>query len=207
MAQKTSGAYALTQVPRLYELLQTLLGADSSRRALVADYVRPRPGDRVLDIGCGPAAILPYLGDVSYTGVDLNPDHITQAKQRFAGRGHFIHGDASGAQAVEGVFDLVLCLGLLHHLDDDAVASLATTARSKLAPDGRFVAVDPVFAPGQPWIAKRLAVNDSGQNVRDAEGYRQLVLGVFPNARTEVRHNLLRVPYSHCITTASAVPA
>lgn len=204
MAQKTTGVYRLTQVPRFYELFQKLLGADRSRRTLIAEHVLPRPGDRVLDIGCGPAAILPYLGDVNYTGIDLNADHIAQAKLSFGGRGRFIHGDTSHAAAMDGLFDIVLCLGLLHHLDDEAVVTLATDVRSKLASGGRFFAVDPVFAPGQPWIARRLAANDSGQNVREADGYRRLVAGAFPHVRTEVRHNLLRVPYSHCITTASA---
>lgn len=202
MAQKTTGAYALTQVPKFYELFQSVLGADRSRRTLVAEHIRPRPGDRVLDIGCGPAAILPYLGAVAYVGYDPNPDHVARAQAAYAGRGRFVVGDASQVEAVDGSFDLVLCLGLLHHLDDDAVVSLAAIARAKLAPGGRFVAVDPVFAPGQHWIARRLAAADSGQNVRAADGYRRLVGQAFPNVHTDVRHNLLRVPYSHCITTA-----
>lgn len=203
MSQRTTGFYKLTQVPLVYEAFQSLLGAKRSRRALVDDYVRPIAGASVLDFGCGSAAILPYLGAVSYVGIDLNADHIGQAQATYGDKGRFHAGDfASLKGELAGTFDLVICLGLLHHLEDARVVELSQLAHDYLAPGGRFIAVDPVFGDNQAWIARRLAAADSGQCVRTAEGYRGLVGQAFARCDTHVRHDLLRVPYSHCITEA-----
>lgn len=205
MPQKTAGLYRLTQISSVYGAFQGLLGATRARKAIVDEYIRPGPGMRVLDLGCGPAAILPVLGEVDYFGIDANPDHIAAAQAQYEGRGRFIADDFACLRDEQGSsFDLVLCLGLMHHLEDGRVTELATLARSYLKPGGRFVAVDPVFEDGQPAIARWLAAADSGQNVRYEAGYRDLVGAVFGRCETKVRHNLLRVPYSHCITMATA---
>lgn len=205
MAQKTTGLYSLTQISGFYETFQRLLGATRGRQRLVDDHIRPAPGARVLDLGCGPAAILPMLGDVQYIGIDANTAHIDAARAEHGDKGQFIADDFACLKQTQGQsFDLVLCLGLLHHLDDHRVAELAHLARSYLAPGGRFIALDPVFEDGQHAIARWLAAGDSGQNVRGEQGYADLVRPAFADTRTVVRHDLLRIPYSHCITIARA---
>ena len=205
MVQKTTGLYRLTQIPMLYDGFQRMLGGRRSRTKLVAEYIRPKSGDNVLDLGCGPASILPCLGKVSYVGIDLNGDHIEKARADHGAAGSFHAGDFASLQTdLKGTFDLVLCLGFLHHIDDRRVLELARLAREYLAPGGRFFAIDPVFADGQPKIARWLAANDSGRCVRTASAYRNLVAPAFGNCETHVRHDLLRVPYSHCISTATA---
>ena len=205
MSQKTTGLYRLTQISSVYEAFQQLLGGAKARKAVADQYICAKPGARVLDLGCGPSAILPLLGDVDYFGIDANPDHIASAKAQYGKRGRFIADDFACLKAEHGgSFDLVLCLGLMHHLEDSRVTELATLARGYLAPGGRFIAVDPVFEDGQPMVARWLAAADSGQNVRYEAGYRDLVGAVFGRCETNVRHDLLRVPYSHCITTAIA---
>jgi SAM-dependent methyltransferase len=205
MSQKTTGLYRLTQISGAYEIFQLLLGADRWRKVLAEDYICVRTGDRVLDLGCGPASILPILGEVDYTGIDANADHIASATARYGARGKFIADDfACLTQQQSASFDLVLCLGLLHHLEDERVTELARLARTYLKPSGRFVAVDPVFENGQHGIARWLATRDAGQCVRYETGYRDLVGAAFGRCVTKVRHNLLHVPYSHCITMATA---
>ena len=60
------------------------------RKTVVRDHIKPRDGETVLDIGCGPATMLPYLGQVTYTGIDLNPAYIETAKTQFGDRGTFV---------------------------------------------------------------------------------------------------------------------
>jgi len=206
MSQKTTGLYRLTQISGAYETFQLLLGADRLRKIVADEYICAKPGARVLDLGCGPASILPILGDLDYTGIDANADHIASATARYGSRGKFIADDfACLAQEQSASFDLVLCLGLLHHLEDERVTELAQLARAYLKPSGRFVAVDPVFEDGQHGIARWLAARDAGQCVRYETGYGDLVGAAFARCETQVRHNLLHVPYSHCITMATAV--
>ncbi len=132
------------------------------------DYIKPRKGEHILDLGCGPATILDAMPEVHYVGIDLNEAHIEQARGAYGNRGSFHCGDfAMLKQKMAGTFDLVLCIGLLHHIEDARVRELASLVASYLAPTGRFVAIDPVYSDDQNWIARRLAAADSGQCVRN----------------------------------------
>jgi SAM-dependent methyltransferase len=206
MPERTAGLYKATQNPRFFAALHSAVGADRARRFLVREYIRPRRGDNVIDLGCGSGAMLPYLGEVNYIGIDHNPAHIAQARRLHGNRGCFHCGDwAVAAKEGCGAYDLVLCFSLLHHLDDMQVARLCDLARDKLlARGGRFVAVDIAFVPGQNLIARMLAALDAGQYVRTPEAYKALVGERLADARTIVHHNLLRLPYTHCITMASS---
>jgi SAM-dependent methyltransferase len=207
VTQRTSGLYHLTQLPWFYEGFQRALGATRARREIAESYLRPKRGERFLDLGCGPAGILPMLGEVDYVGIDLNAAHIETARATYGARGRFHCGDFASLQGeMANSCAIVMCYGLLHHLDDERVSELAGLARSYLLPGGRFVAVDPVFHPGQPWIARQMAAADVGQCVREAKGYERLVGTHFGSTSSVVRHDLLRIPYSYCVTIAYASP-
>jgi SAM-dependent methyltransferase len=204
MSQITTGLYRLTQVPQLYALLQNMLGGERTRRLLVDEHIQPRKGDRVLDIGCGSAALLPDLGAVDYTGFDLNPEHIAAARARYGDHARFYCGTMEDVgRDIKGPFDIALAIGVLHHLDDAEVQALCRQVAARLAPGGRFITIDPAFVTGQHWIARWLAARDSGQSVRTPEGYEALMRPAFGTLGVTVRHDLLRVPYTHCIMVAS----
>src|ERR1700739_3712720 len=101
----------LTQ-PHVYESFQRAIGARSLRKTLARQYLRPKPGDRVLDLGCGPPRLLEFLPDVHYVGVDLSPTYIEHADRTFRGRGKFLVGDVSSFEARDlEAFDLVTAVG------------------------------------------------------------------------------------------------
>ena len=202
MTQWTSGLYRLTQNPKFYAGFQDILGADRSRRRLAAEYIRANADDAVLDVGCGPGSILPYLGQVRYVGIDANPAHILEARAKFQD-GTFIAADFTAAAPLDAAsFDIVLSLGVLHHLEDAQARELASLAWQKLRPGGRMVTIDPVFAPGQHFVARMLAQADSGRCVRHADEYRKLLEGPFGDVNAHVHHDFLRVPYSHLVMSA-----
>ena len=88
MAQVTTGIRAMLSHPLVYNTLQRLMGADQLRARNVQNHVRPFPGMRILDLGCGPAEILGALPpDVTYVGYDMSPEYIAAAQRRLAGRG------------------------------------------------------------------------------------------------------------------------
>ena len=105
----------------------------------------------MLDIGCGPAEILGELpDDVTYLGFDLSETYIKAAQKRWGARGTFRCApvDAVTVRELPQV-DVVLAVGVLHHLDDGDAERLFTLAGSTLAPGGRVITYDPCFAPGQ----------------------------------------------------------
>jgi SAM-dependent methyltransferase len=199
MAQVTSGIRAILSHPVVYRTFQRLMGPPTVRRNFVADFIRPVAGMRVLDIGCGPADILDDLPAVEYHGFDISPDYVDHARARFGARGHFTCKLLEAADlAALPRFDVVLALGLLHHLDDRQAGELVRLAAAALGPGGRLVTIDPVLEPGQNPVARFLVRRDRGQNVRDRAGYERLARVSFSPVRAEVRHQAW-IPYTHCM--------
>lgn len=97
---------------------------------------------------------------------------------------------------------MVLALGFLHHLEDAEAEAVCSIAHEALRTGGTLLTVDPAFVSGQSTIAKWLAKLDSGQNVRVPERYLAILTRQFPNVETYVRHDMLAIPYTHCIMTA-----
>jgi len=187
-------------LPAAYRLFSSLMGAHRSRTECVVRYIRPQASDRVLDCGCGPGDLLEYLPDVHYVGIDIDADYIAQARRRFGDRASFRLG-ALGAETMteEAHYDLVLAWGVLHHLSDDQVRDFMRLARRSLKPTGRLVTLDPCYTDGQSRVARYLLDKDRGEHVRTLEEWPPLVTPSFPSATFHVRHDLLRIPYTHLI--------
>ena len=191
--------------PLVYESFQRAVGARFLRKTLAREYFKPRPGDRVLDVGCGPAYLLEFLPDTHYVGIDLSPVYIGHARRVFGGRGKFLVADATSLEAHEPEpFDLVTAVGLLHHLSDEGVVQLLRALRARMSgPRSRLVTIDGCHVGGQSRIAAFLLSRDRGRYVRLPEGYARLAYVVFSNVRMTVRRDLLRIPYTHCILELS----
>lgn len=99
-----------------------------------------RPG-RVLDVGAGPVpSLLGVLrGAERYVAVDQSPECVRRMARDFP-RVEALQGDAEVLD-VAGPFDLVLMLGVLHHLPDPARA--LHRAWELLVPGGWLVCMEP----------------------------------------------------------------
>jgi SAM-dependent methyltransferase len=197
MTQVTSGVRAVLSHPAVYNTLQRLMGAGELRAFNVRNFVRPFPGMRILDLGCGTAAYLEALpADISYVGYDMSPEYIAAARSRFGDRGVFHCGSLERAEVEEhGAFDLVMGTGVLHHLDDDAARRFMKVAAVAAKPGGRIYTVDPCYAPGQGPFARFLISRDRGQHVRSAEGYLALAREVTGEVNGTLVHRTW-VPYT-----------
>lgn len=96
---------------------------ESSKAAAALLKAHVRPGDRVLDVGCGGGHYLRSLRKVirvpfSYTGVDATPLFIDTARRAWKGDpgAKFLVGDIFDLPFDDGDFDLVLCNNVLYHL-------------------------------------------------------------------------------------------
>ncbi len=195
----------ILSLPAAYRLFSNLVGGHRSRTECVTRYIRPRVSDRVLDCGCGPGDLCEYLPDVDYVGIDIDARYIAEARSRFGGRATFRLGPlGEETMTEEAHYDLVLAWGVLHHLDDDQAGEFMSLARRGLKPTGRLVTLDPCYTDDQSRLARYLADKDRGQHVRSLEAWRHLVTPVFPSAVFHLRHDLLRIPYTHLIMECPA---
>ncbi len=198
MAQRTTNFYRLVTLPSFYKSLHVLLGAERARARYVREVIQPKPGNRVLDVGCGPATLVPYLAGVLYTGIDLNPKHIEHAKALHGDKGRFLVGDATRDLTGEpDAFDLIIVSALLHHLADDKARAMLSSLFVLLKPGGRLVTMDSIWLPHQNPIAWAFNKLDSGLNVRTAEGYLSLVSGLPATIDTRTYRDFFRIPYDH----------
>ncbi|HAM71031.1 MAG TPA: class I SAM-dependent methyltransferase [Verrucomicrobiales bacterium] len=193
--------------PALYAAFARLVGGPRSVETLVREHIRPQPGFKVLDIGCGPAEILAHLGEVDYTGFDLSAEYIEAGRARYGSRARlFCQRVTRDVLPHEPCFDLVMAIGVLHHLTDGEARDLFELARGVLKPGGRLVTLDGCYVEGQSRIARFLLSRDRGEYVRTEEAYRQLAQGTFPDPRLRLRHDLLRIPFTHLVMECERRP-
>ena len=193
--------------PSVYRLFGRLV-AGNVRTVYTREFVKAEPGQRVLDLGCGPGDVLDHLPDVDYVGIDINPRYVRAAQTRFGQRGTFRHEDVADTVVRDaGSFDIVMANGLLHHLTDDEVRQLLTLAQRALKPGGRLVTFDGCFVPGQSRLARLLLRMDRGRFVRTQEAYAALTSAVFGEVECHLRDDLIRIPYTHLIMVCRGTAA
>lgn len=114
---------------------------ESFLESVCANLKNDRP--RVLDIGCGTGANLEMLSRFGETeGVDVSSAALAFCRER--GLRNVRQGEAEHLPYEDGSFDLVTCLDVVEHLDDD-VAGLREMHRV-LRPKGRALLFVPAFA-------------------------------------------------------------
>ncbi len=191
------------EVPLIYDLFTNGLTREVSQNWFVNSVVLPTHGRRILDIGCGTATVLAKLDDVTYFGIDHNADYIDKARARYGDKGSFHCIDINDVTFEDfGRFDTVLLLGVLHHLRDDEVKTLMQAIPGVLNPEGVVITFDCAIVSGQHLIARLLARLDRGRHARNPRQYRDLLERHFEIETEIVRHDLLKVPYTHVIFRA-----
>jgi SAM-dependent methyltransferase len=186
-------------VPQAYQLYWTLIGGAARSRILVQDYIRPTAGDRILEIGCGPGTIVPYLPQSEYVGFDANSHYVEKASKRFPHAKFVCETVSEYTLPKKSYFDIVLALGIVHHLNDRESVQLFRIAHEALRPGGKLVTLDGVWAGNQSRTERYLLAKDRGRFVRSEAEYVKLASEVFSQIKSNIRPRLLRIPYTHII--------
>lgn len=186
-----------------YNLFQDLVGATNSRKWVAEHFWRAQRGQRVVDLGCGPATTVHFLPEgVKYVGFDVSDKYISSARTKYASDPDktFLVGVAEDfvndlPEQMQNA-DLVIINGLLHHLDDAEALTALKLARKSLAPGGRLVCLEASFLVSQSFLARWVLKQDRGQNVRNEPEWKALVSKVFDKFETYILTGLLRIPYT-----------
>jgi cyclopropane-fatty-acyl-phospholipid synthase len=111
---------------------------------LICRKLRLKPGDRLLDIGCGWGALVCYAAQhygVTATGVSLSEEQVAlaQAKVKRLGLEDRVTIELRNYSTVEGTFDKVVSVGFQEHVGLDNMATYYETVRRVLTKDGLFL--------------------------------------------------------------------
>jgi SAM-dependent methyltransferase len=147
--------HALHADARHEAIAPPLLGS-RIRNDMLRQMLRPGPGDRIIDLGCGSGRALAWnapLGPTS-VGIDISPFFAGQA----AAEVNLILGDLRRLPLRDGIFDKAWTLDVLEHLSPAAFRDVLREAHRVLRDDGQLFVYTHVRQNGWPAAGVR-AVN------------------------------------------------
>jgi len=137
--------------------------------------------DRVFDLGCGTGQLLSHIHCDKYLGVDLDSYALERAHRFSTDRVRFLEGDDWDNAYRELGPTVVLMIGVVHHLPDEAFQSIVRRLRQSLRTPPRIVTFDVAFFPGA-LINNLFSKFDRGKHVRNTQDYEKL----FKNNQLEI---------------------
>jgi SAM-dependent methyltransferase len=122
---------------------------EERRKLLLAEA---RPGERVLDLGCGAGRFVAALRDAGAkpVGVEIAEAALERARANVPGADFRLLEPGGGIPLGHGEADLVWCSEVLEHVPD--TGALLNEARRVLAPSGRLI----VTVPDHPVVRRVL---------------------------------------------------
>ena len=154
---KTSGL--ILHAPVFYDLGVRLmtLGRERAFRERLLGLAHLKPGESVLDVGCGTGTLaiaarrhVGPAGDV--TGIDASPEMLAHAERKARKAGAAVLFKRATAQLLpfpDAQFDAVFATVMFHHLPRKGREECAGEMRRVMKPGGRVLVVD-FAAPAQP---------------------------------------------------------
>ncbi|MEO8618711.1 MAG: class I SAM-dependent methyltransferase [Sphingomicrobium sp.] len=115
--------------------------AQADKKAHIAAKLYLKPGQRVLDIGCGWGGTALYLNrvaDVDVLGVTLSEEQLKVARQRAeeAGVSDRVKFELIDYRSVEGRFDRIVSIGMFEHVGAKHFDEFFAKCRELLTDDG-----------------------------------------------------------------------
>jgi SAM-dependent methyltransferase len=201
--QINSGLRSVLAFPWVYRLFDMLVGSKAYEDWFINNVLGLRDGQKLVDVGCGPAQILDRLPRVEYVGLDISDAYIQAARIKFKDRGgaNFLSGSVEDwmLNPLTYAADIVLTNGVLHHVDDENAKKILEFAYRILNDSGRFVFYEPCYLIWQSRISTYFMSQDRGQNIRTEQEWKELVSSIFPLVSTNIVTGANRLAYVHII--------
>lgn len=157
----------------LYDPVLRWLFHENALRSRVVASADLRPGERVLDLGCGTGTLTIELKKAqpraTVIGLDGDPEILVMARRKAARAGVDVRWDLGTAWALPyrtAALDLAVASLMLHHLTPSDRGRALRDVSRVLRPGGRFLAAD--FGPPGSRLARALGkVSELLEETRD----------------------------------------
>jgi SAM-dependent methyltransferase len=112
----------------------------------------PERVERVLDLGTGDGRLLDLVltarPGATGVGLDLNPEMLSRARERFAGDDRVVIAEHDLDDPLpDGTFDLIVSSFAIHHVTDGRKRVLYRECADRLRPGGAFLNLEHVASP------------------------------------------------------------
>lgn len=128
----------------------------------------------VLDLGCGTGTLSGLFNKEGYLGIDIDKDSINLARKK--NKKYLYKIDNVTTFRDKKKYDLVLIVGVLHHLNDPDVKKALKTISLHIKKGGRALIIEAIPPISKinfmGWILRKL---DRGHYVRKLEEYEKLI--------------------------------
>lgn len=205
LTNEKNGIHSLLRFNFIYNLVQTLLGSKHCRDIFIKEYVKPANGQKILDFGCGTGTLfeeLKNLKDLTYYGIEPNVRYVEACQNLYGNfqNAYFINGSIDELGQIPVKFDSIIVSAVLHHLKTEYWADIVHSLYLKLNEGGKLIFLDIVYHPSQHPVSKFLISLDRGESVLNIDEYLKFLKGDYV-VNSDLRTDLMRIPYSHLITT------
>lgn len=141
----------------------------------------PQQAGAVLDVGCGTGIHLEMYQryGCNLYGIDMSPSMLELARTRLGERAELRLADATQLPYEAGFFDLVLCMLVLHEMDEQVRSTVIGELTRVIKPDGRILLID--FHAGRPrplkgWFSKLvILLSEVAAGRRHFRNYRHFI--------------------------------
>lgn len=134
-----------------------------AKRRFQIEFLRAQglePSHHLLDVGCGTlrggVALIDYLDEGHYTGVEVRPEALEEGRRELAESGlegkspRLVQSDDLGSLSLGRQFDYVWAFSVLIHMADEILEACFGFVAEHLGPDGVFLANVNVGEEGRP---------------------------------------------------------